>query len=143
MTTPTAEQSIDVAVPARVAYERWADMENYPIFVAGVKQVERTEHGTTRWTVILNGVRGEFEVEVVEQVPDERITWTATEGPYQRGTLTVEPLDDTNSRVTLALTYRPEPFIGKIGDIVGMARRRMDVDLRSFRAFAEAQHPAA
>ena len=37
----TVEQSIDVDVPVRTAYNQWTQFEEFPRFMSGVEQIEQ------------------------------------------------------------------------------------------------------
>ena len=68
-------ESIQVAVPLRTAYDQWTQFEEFPRFMEAVERVEQTNDRLTHWTVRVGGVAREFDAEIVEQVPDQRVAW--------------------------------------------------------------------
>ena len=91
----TIEESIDVEVPVRTAYNQWTQFEEFPQFMEGVesrcRQVD--DRGCTGWPSI-GGVRREWDAEITEQHPDERVAWTPPTAPTDAGVVTFHRLDD-------------------------------------------------
>ena len=71
----SVEKSIEVGVPVSTAYNQWTQFESFPRFMAGVDRVEQISPTTTHWVTSVGGVRREFDAEIVEQRPDERIAY--------------------------------------------------------------------
>ena len=88
------ENSVEVDVPVRVAYDQRTQFEDFPRFMEGVEEVEQIDDVRLRWRVSIGGADREFEARIEEQEPDRHITWRATEGAEQSGTVTFEPLGD-------------------------------------------------
>src|SRR5438045_350799 len=105
---PTYEKSVDVAVPVRVAYDQWTQFESFPEFMAGVDRVEQLDDTRTRWSTSIAGVNREFEAQITEQHPDERVAWRTVNGPAQAGVVTFHRLDETSTRVHLQLELEPQ-----------------------------------
>lgn len=84
----TIEHSIDVEVPVRTAYNQWTQFEEFPRFMEGVEEVRQLDDTHLRWRTKIAGREKEFEAEITEQRPDERIAWTSTEGADQAGVVT-------------------------------------------------------
>ncbi|GAA2789307.1 SRPBCC family protein [Nonomuraea dietziae] len=79
----TIEHSVDVRVPVRVAYDQWTQFESFPQFMEGVESVKQLTDTRTQWLVDIAGVTREFEAEITEQHPDERIAWRSVDSPHQ------------------------------------------------------------
>ncbi|WP_345387900.1 SRPBCC family protein [Nonomuraea salmonea] len=77
----TIEHSEDVRVPVRVAYDQWTQFESFPEFMEGVESVKQLSDTRTAWVADIAGVRREFEAEITEQHPDERVAWRSVERP--------------------------------------------------------------
>jgi len=82
-------------------------------------------------------VRREFDAEITEQHPDERVAWKTENGTHQAGVVTFHRLDDRRTRVTLQLDHDPEGFVEKAGDALGIVQHRVKGDLENFRKFIE------
>src|ERR1700712_674395 len=76
------EESIEVSVPVRDAYNQWTQFEQFPQFMEGVESISQTDDTHLHWVTEIAGRRQEFDAEVTEQTPDQRIAWKSTgDGP--------------------------------------------------------------
>ncbi len=135
-------QSIDVNATLRTVYDQWTQFEEFPRFMEGVNRVEQLDDRRLRWTVELAGVEREFEAEITEQRPDQRIAWKSTSGIDQAGVVTFHRLGDTDTRVTLQMKFDPEGIVEQVGDKLGFVTGRTKGDLRRFKDFIEGRHQA-
>ncbi|HEX5949069.1 MAG TPA: SRPBCC family protein [Actinomycetota bacterium] len=133
------EQSIDVRVPVRTAYNQWTQFEEFPEFMEGVKEVKQITDDRLRWHVEVAGTDREWEAQIDEQRPDERIAWHSLDGPVHAGVVTFHRLDDTMTRVMLQLEWEPGDLAEKVGDWTGMVTTRVKGDLERFKEFIEAR----
>lgn len=132
-------KSIDVDVDVTTAYNQWTQFEEFPEFMQGVERVEQIEDDRLRWQVDIAGVDREFETEISEQVPDQRIAWHSTSGVDQAGVVTFHKLHDTQTRVTLQMKIDPEGATEQAGDKLGVVSSRVEGDLERFKEFVEAR----
>jgi uncharacterized membrane protein len=130
-------ESIDVAVPVRTAYDQWTQFESFPMFMEGVEKVEQPDDTTLRWTASIAGQKRTWKARITEQIPDERIAWTSTEGAKNAGVVTFHHLDDNKTRVTLQMDVDPEGPVDNLGDALGLLERRVKGDLKRFKEFIE------
>jgi uncharacterized membrane protein len=86
---------------------------------------------------VIGGIEREFDTEVSEQRPDERIAWHTVEGPSQAGVVTFHRLGDNRSRVMLQMEFDPEGIVETAGDKLGFVERRIKGDLSRFKEFVE------
>jgi uncharacterized membrane protein len=133
----TIEESIDVAVPVRTAYNQWTQFEEFPRFMDGVESVTQLDDAHLHWVAEIAGTRREWDAEISEQHPDERVAWHATDGTSNAGAVTFHRLDDTTTRVMLQLEVDPEGIVDKAGDMLGFVRRQVTSDLERFKDFIE------
>jgi hemerythrin superfamily protein len=133
------EKSVEVAVPIRTAYNQWTQFEEFPQFMSGVQQVEQLDERTLRWVAEIAGVRRQWTATVLEQVPDRKVAWAATEGATNAGAVIFEPVAAERTRVTLSLDYEPEGLVEKAGDALNMVERQAVGDLERFKTFIEAR----
>lgn len=103
----TVEKSIDVDVPISTAYDQWTQFESFPEFLGGVEQVTQHDDTHLHWRVKIGGVEREFDAEVTEQHPDERVAWRSTDGTTHAGVVTFHRLGDAQTRVTVSWTGSP------------------------------------
>jgi ribosome-associated protein YbcJ (S4-like RNA binding protein)/carbon monoxide dehydrogenase subunit G len=135
----TIEQSIEVAVPVRAAYNQWTQFEEFPRFMEGVEEVRQLDDTHLHWRTKVGGREQEFDAQITEQRPDERIAWTATQGVEQAGVVTFHRVDDGRTKVMLQLDAEPEGAVEKVGDALGVLKRRVKGDLERFKELIEAR----
>ena len=132
------EESIEVGVPVRTAYNQWTQFETFPEFMGGVERVEQRTDTLTHWVTGVSGVHREFDAEITEQVPDERVAWTTVGGEArQSGVVTFHRLDDDHTKVVLQMVFEPEGVAETLGDRLGFVKRRTKGDLKRFKEFIE------
>jgi uncharacterized membrane protein len=135
------EQSIDVEVPVRTAYDQWTQFEEFPRFMEGVEEVRQLDDTHTHWRTKVAGRDKEFDATITEQTPDQRIAWTSDSGPEHAGVVTFHRIDDSHTRVMLQMDYEPEGVAEKVGDALGLVTRRVKGDLERFKALIESRGP--
>ncbi|MEU7833321.1 MULTISPECIES: SRPBCC family protein [unclassified Nonomuraea] len=135
----TIEHSVDVQVPVRVAYNQWTQFESFPEFMEGVESVKQLSDTRTAWVTEIAGVKREFEADITEQHPDERIAWRSVDRPHQAGVVTFHHLDPNTTKVTLQMEYDPEGFVETVGDWLQIVRLRIRNDMERFKSFIEAR----
>jgi uncharacterized membrane protein len=131
------QQTIDVDVPLRTAYDQWTQFEAFPHFMEGVETVRQTDDTHLHWVADIAGVRREWDAEITEQRPDQRIAWRALDGTKHAGVVTFHRLGDTRTRVMLDLELEPEGLVEQAGDKLGFVGRRIKGDLERFKTFIE------
>ncbi|MEV7010416.1 SRPBCC family protein [Streptosporangium sp. NPDC051022] len=135
----TIEQSVEVNVPIRTVYNQWTQFESFPEFMEGVESVKQLSDTRTAWVVEIAGVRRDFEADVTEQHPDERVAWKSLDRPHQAGVVTFHHLTPDTTRVTLQMEYDPEGFVETVGDWLQIVRLRVRGDLERFKTFIESR----
>src|SRR5262245_29386370 len=112
-------ESIDVAVPVRTAYDQWTQFEEFPRFMGGIDDVRQLDETHLRWVASIGGVRREWEAEIVEQLPDERIAWRSGDG-RNAGRVDFEPIDPENTRIDVSMCWDPDGLTESLGSAVGL-----------------------
>ena len=135
----TIEQSVEVEVPVRTAYDQWTQFEEFPNFMEGVDEVKQLDDVTLHWKATVAGKTREWDAKITEQVPDQRIAWTNIDGATNAGVVTFHRLDDNRSKVMLQLEYEPEGLVEKAGDALGILKARTKADLERFKSFIESR----
>lgn len=137
--TTKVEKSIDVNVPIGTVYNQWTQFEEFPEFMSGIDEVRQTAQEVTHWKASMLGVTREWEAKILEQVPDERVAWAATEGATNSGIVTFDRIDEANTRVNLVLEFEPEGILENIGDKLGLVGDQAEGDLKRFKKFIESR----
>ncbi len=133
------EKSIDVDVPVRTAYNQWTQFEEFPHFMQGVEEVTQLDDKRLHWRANIAGKVEEWNAEIVEQTPDQRIAWRSTSGARNNGVVVFQPIDMNRTRLTLLIDYEPEGLVEKVGDLLGMVSGRVEGDLKRFKEFIESR----
>jgi uncharacterized membrane protein len=135
----TIEQSIEVDVPLASAYNQWTQFEEFPQFMDGVKEVRQLDDTHLHWVAEFGGRRHEWDAEVTEQRPDERVAWRNVDGKDNAGVVTFHRLDDTHTRLMVQMDYLPEGVVERVGDAIGVPERRVQADLQRFKEMIESR----
>ena len=136
------QQSIDVAVPIKVAYNRWTMFEDWPDFMHRFESVEQADDTTLSFTVKMWGLTRRFEAEIVEQRPDQRIEWNVTEGPAHTGVVTFHKLADRLTHIEVTLDMDPHGLVEKMARGMRFTKRAVRADLHRFKALVELEEDA-
>ena len=137
--TTTIEQSIDHDVPVRAAYDQWTRFEEFPQFMKGVEEIQQLDDRHLHWVAELGGTRHEWDAEITEQQPDERVAWRNTDGKDNAGVVTFHKLSDTSSRVMVQIDFVPEGIKEKVGSAINAPDRQVKGDLERFKELVEAK----
>ena len=136
---PSVEESIEVEVPVRTAYNQWTQFEEFPQFMEGIESVKQLDDTHLRWVAEIGGKREEWTAEVTEQKPDERVAWQATEGKTNAGVVTFHYLDESRCKVMVQLDWEAEGVTEQLGAAVGADDRRVKGDLGRFKELIESR----
>jgi uncharacterized membrane protein len=136
-------QTIDVDVPVGVSYNQWTQFESFPKFLSFVESIDQLTDTLTHSKVKIAGAEREFDAEITEQIPDDRVAWKSVEGDVnQAGVVTFHRLDENQSRVAVQLDWEPEGFVETVGAAVGIDDRSVKGDLENFKKFIESKGDA-
>jgi carbon monoxide dehydrogenase subunit G len=133
------EKTIMVNVPVSRAYNQWTQFEDFPQFMGGVQSVTQLGDDRLDWVAQIAGVRRTWQARILEQVPDRKVAWAATEGATNAGAVTFEDLGGDQTSVTLVLEYEPEGLVEKVGDKLNVVENQAEADLERFKAFIESE----
>jgi uncharacterized membrane protein len=135
----TIEESVEVEVPVRTAYNQWTQFEEFPRFMEGVEQVRQMTDTKLHWVAEIAGQKREWDAEITEQTPDQRIAWRSVDGATNSGVVTFHRLAEGRSKVMLQLEFEPEGIVEKAGDALNIVDRRAAKDLERFKEFIESR----
>lgn len=139
-----ARKRITINRPAEDLYRFWRDVTNFPTFMEHVRAVHLTGDRRSHW--IATGPAGttiEWDAEVTEERPHERIAWRTLGGaelPHS-GSVRFEPAPGgRGTEVTVDIEYAPPggAITAKIAKVFGQApEQRLQEDLRRFKQLME------
>jgi uncharacterized membrane protein len=130
--------------PAPEVYAFWRDVQNLPTFMAHLEEVRATGDRTSHWCASAPfGKNVEWDAEIVDEAPGEKIVWRSTgkAAVSNSGTVRfVRAPDGTSTEVHVALTYDiPGGAIGKaVAKYFGEEpHQQVDDDLRRLKQVLE------
>ena len=131
------EKQIMVNVPVSTAYNQWTQFEEFPRFMSSVEQVKQIDDTHLHWRAVVGGKTKEWDSEITEQIPDQRIAWRSTDGPGNSGVVTFHRLGANRTRVMLHMDYQPETATERAGDTFGAVKLTAKGNLKRFKDLLE------
>lgn len=115
---PHARESVTIMQPREKIYQFWRDLENLPRFMRHLESVEANDDGLSHW--VAKGPAGkkvEWDAEILEDRPNERIVWQSLPGADVPNSGSVQFADtgDRETEITVDIEYDPP------GDGIGAA----------------------
>ena len=108
--------------------------------MAGVKEVRQLDDTHVHWHAEIWGKDKEWDAEITEQVPDERISWKSVSGDAPNaGTVRFEPLGPIRTRVRLVMAYEPQGAVENVGDALGVMSGRVQNSVEDFKKYIESR----
>jgi uncharacterized membrane protein len=108
-----------------------------PLGVESITQVDDTRN---HWITKVGGVTREFDTEITEQHPDERVAWHSIGGDTEHaGVVTFHRLDEAKTRVMIQIDWEPSGATEKIGAGVNADDKQVKADAQRFKTFIESR----
>ena len=133
----TIEKSIEVNAPVETVYNQWTQFEEFPRFMKGVEQVLQIDDKRLRFVATIAGKREEWDAEIVEQVPEQKISWRSTSGVMNEGTVFFDKLANGRTKLRASIAFEPDSLLERFGSAVGVPDARVKGDLERFKDFIE------
>jgi uncharacterized membrane protein len=131
------QQAVEVGAPVHTVYEQITRFEDYPRFMTGVERVTPIGTDRTRWVMDVDGHRREFDAQVTELAPDERVSWTTTDGPLLAETITLRPMGEKRTQVVARLEADIAYLMPSDRHGPETLNRRLKDDLMAFKGLVE------
>jgi uncharacterized membrane protein len=110
-------KAITIGTDPHALYEYWRRHENLPVFMRHLEDVQETDDRRSHWVATAPfGTRVEWDAEITEDVPGERISWRALPSSTVKheGTVRFVPAPgDRGTEVHVEMVY--DPPAGPIG----------------------------
>jgi uncharacterized membrane protein len=135
----TVQESIEVEVPVRTAYNQWTQFEEFPEFMEGIEEVRQKDDRHLHWRASIGGKTEEWDAEITEQTPDRRVAWRSTNGLQNAGAVEFQPVGEDRTRITVEMDWDDEGFVEKAGSTLGLDSRRVKNDLERFKELIESR----
>ena len=132
------EKSIQVNCPVDMVYNQWTQFEDLPQFMSGVKEVRQIDDTHVHWHAEVWGKDKEWDAEITEQVPDQRIAWRSiSDDAPNAGEVRFEPLTEDSTNVILTMEFEPTGALETIGAALGAMDKRVQSTVEDFKEFIE------
>jgi hypothetical protein len=129
----------EVGVPVREAYNQWTMLEEFPKFMHRVLSVDVDDDDRTKvnWREKIWFWTREWEAQITEMIPDERISWRSVSGTKHVGHVTFHPLEDNLTLVIVNLDFNPTGVFEKMASGMRFVKRAAKSDVYRYKAFIE------
>lgn len=135
-------KAIRINAPVEQVYAFWQNYDNFPRFMAHLKEVRDLGNGKSHW--VANGPADrpiEWDAQITEQIPNRVIAWESLPGSevYNAGRVRFESVDGA-TRVDVFMTYNPPGGVAghAIAALFGVdPKSAMDDDLLKLKALLE------
>ncbi|MEU0945624.1 SRPBCC family protein [Streptomyces canus] len=135
------EETVEVAVPVRTAYNQWTQFKTFPRFSGVVHGVEQVRPTVTAWTIGYGPLRRRFAVEIVEQDPDAYLAWRALEQrPSHQGEVEFRPTGSGGTAITVRMLLEPRGVAKRLtgsSKVTQVTTRLVRRELQNFKQFIE------
>jgi len=129
------QQSVDIGVPVATVYNQFTQFEEWPKFMHRVTSVSQEDETHIAFKSKIWGVSREFQAEIDEQRPDERIKWHVVQGLSHQGVVTFHELAPRLTRIEVSVDVEPGSLIEKFARGARHVKRAMRADLHRFKAY--------
>ncbi|MFF9899662.1 SRPBCC family protein [Streptomyces longispororuber] len=135
------EETVEVAVPVRTAYNQWTQFKSFPRFSGVVRDVEQVRPTVTAWTLGYGPLRRRFAVEIVEQDPDAYLAWRGMrQHPSHQGEVEFTPTRAGGTAITVRMLLEPPGaarVLTRSGRATRLAAHLVRGELMNFKRFIE------
>jgi len=139
MFMPKIEDSIEVQVPVRQAYNQWTQFEEFPKFMEGIQSVQQLDDTHVQWVAEIRGKSRQWTTEITEQQPDKKVAWKTIDGEVKNdGVVSFEQIAGGQTRVNVQMDVEGESTAENVaGDLLGVVKGQVRGDLERFKQLIE------
>ena len=133
-----ASQQVTIDVPIAAVYQQWMNAESFAVFVPAVSAVTASTEIYSHWTVTVGRLTREFDIEITEQLPEERVAWRTITGDLSfSGRADFEAAGDLGTVVTVTVDWTPGTAVERAAAALGGEGRAIRAVLHDFKAHVE------
>ncbi len=134
------DNTIEVAADIREVYGAWTAFQDFPKFMEVVERVDLVSEDGLHWVVIVEDDLIEWDVDIIERVSDQSVSWKAIDG-RETGKVTFDKIGADRTKLHYELEYDPKAWEGKPDTVRHWMRRRVNADLSAFKTYIEKDAP--
>jgi uncharacterized membrane protein len=131
------DKTTEIAADVEDVYAAWTAYEDYPTFMETIETVTLVQEDRLHWVAVVEDDTYEWDADLVEHVPDEKVSWRASDG-RETGEVRFEKLGTDKTKVTYQLEYDPKAWEGKPDTVRHWMNRRVERGLEEFKKMVEA-----
>lgn len=131
------DRTIEIAEDVRNVYAAWTAFADYPKFMETIETVTVGQDDRLHWVAVIESDTFEWDADVVDRVPEEKVTWRAVDG-RETGEVRFEKVAGGGTKLTYQLKYDPAAWEGEADKVRRWMNRRVDKDLDNFKKMLEA-----
>jgi uncharacterized membrane protein/CBS domain-containing protein len=137
------QKTITINAPVAEVFRFWSNFDNFPRFMAGLKEVRDLGNGRSHWVAAgPAGAPVTWDALITRSEPNQVLAWKSEPGATvaNAGIIRFELLTNNRTRVTIRLSYNPPA--GAIGHAIAMLfgadpKSQMDADLVRLKSLFE------
>lgn len=131
------EKSIEVNAPIETVYNQWTQFEEFPRFMKGLEEVRQIDDKRLRFVATIAGKREEWDAEIIDQIPEQKISWRSITGARNEGAVFFDKAPDGRTLIRVEIYTDPESMLEKFGSALGIPDSRVKGDLERFKDLIE------
>ena len=138
---PKIQDSIEVQVPVRLAYNQWTQFEEFPKFMEGIQSVQQLDDTHVKWVAEIRGKSRQWTTEITEQQPDKKVAWKTIDGELKNdGVVSFEQIAGDQTRVNVQMDVESESTVENVAaNLLGVVKRQVRGDLERFKQLIESR----
>jgi uncharacterized membrane protein len=133
----TIHESIEVNAPVDACFDAWSNFENFPEFMAHVRDVRRVGDRETVWVTRVVGVRKEWRATTTTMDDNREIAWQADGDVGMDGRVRFSSVGPTRTRIDVDIAWKGEGLAERTGEALGIDDASVKRDLRNFQEYIE------
>jgi uncharacterized membrane protein len=141
------QKTINIRAPINVVYDFWNNLENFPRFMARVREVVNKGNGISHWVVEgPGGMAVEWEAMITKFIPNRVLAWKSLPGTGidSTGLIRFDANPDGSTRVDIRISYKPP--MGAVGYAAAALfgadpESQMDADMMRMKNLIEGANP--
>jgi uncharacterized membrane protein len=137
------QKTMEIDAPVEEVFDFWRRFENFPRFMAHLREVRRTGEWSSHW--VARGPSGSlfhWNAEITDLEPNRLLAWRSIEGAtiQNAGVVRFQPIGTNGTRIHIRLSYNPPA--GALGHLLASLlgadpKHAMDEDLVRFKSLME------